>query len=183
MIDDGFLADIARQYNEHVAAGRMPGPRIAEAEGVPVRRVHRWVGDARKRGMLPPGTPPGLCGGAIPKKPLGTAGLNVCENIRRIRAVRGLSLRALSAELKKIGYTLSPDAINKIENGRAHTPGTGQPGQFRRVSVDDLAAFAAAFGVAPAQLMEPPAECATCHGAPPPGFACTECGTTAEKES
>jgi len=30
---------------------------LAEANGVPVSTVHRWVKEARRRGFLPPGRP------------------------------------------------------------------------------------------------------------------------------
>ncbi|MFF7550926.1 hypothetical protein ACFZCU_46090 [Streptomyces canus] len=46
----------------------------------------------------------------------------------------------------------------------------------RRVDVDDLATLAQALQVSVAQMIEPPTECATCHGAPPPGFICAACG-------
>jgi hypothetical protein len=28
------------------------------------------------------------------------------------------------------------------------------------------------------ELLQPPADCETCHGAPPPGFICMECETS-----
>jgi hypothetical protein len=163
-IDDTFLADIARQYREHVAVGTMPAPAIAATEDATVASVHRWVREARKRGMLPPGTPPGLCGGAHVKKPLGAAGDNVRWNVLRLRTERRLSTPRLSAALKELDRPIAATGITKIEKGD------------RRVDVDDLVALAAALSVTPVQLLEPPTECATCHGTPPPGFACTACG-------
>lgn len=50
-----FLAAIAAQYNAATAEGRPPAPPIAAAYGVPVATVHRWVSEARKKGVLPPG--------------------------------------------------------------------------------------------------------------------------------
>lgn len=49
----------------------------------------------------------------------------------------------------------------------------------RHVDVDDLVAFAAILGLTSGELLEPPAECETCHGAPPAAFMCMECETTA----
>ena len=163
---DDFLAGIAHRYSELVDVGRMPAPAIAEAEGVPVRTVHRWVYEARKRGMLPPGTPAGLCGGAVPKKPLGGTGDNVRHNVKRLREGRHLTYVRLSGLLADHGRPMPVLSLRRIEAGE------------RRVDVDDLAALAAVFSVTPAFLLEPPPECGTCRGAPPPGFTCTECDTT-----
>jgi hypothetical protein len=52
-----FLASIAEQYKTHVAERKPPAPRIAEAEGAPVATVRRWIFEARKVGLLPPGHP------------------------------------------------------------------------------------------------------------------------------
>ncbi|MFE7980594.1 helix-turn-helix domain-containing protein [Streptomyces cellulosae] len=81
---------------------------------------------------------------------VGPTGRAVAANVKRLRKARGLSLRALSAELKARGRTLSADALNKIENG-AEPDGRG----VRRVDVDDLAALAVVFGVSPAALLVP----------------------------
>ena len=43
------------------------------------------------------------------------------------------------------------------------------------MDVDDLAALAGAFGVAPAQLLAPWV-CETCDGEPAPRFTCRDCG-------
>lgn len=66
-----------------------------------------------------------------------------------------MSLRALSAELKKMGRSLSADAINKIENGRTLEPGAKVPKQIRRADVDDLMALAIVLGVNPSSLLLP----------------------------
>ncbi|MFF7260652.1 helix-turn-helix domain-containing protein [Streptomyces sp. NPDC008159] len=79
----------------------------------------------------------------------------VADNVRRLRTARGLSLRALSDELKKAGHALSADALNKIENGRTPAPGTEEPKQVRRVDVDDLVALAQALRVSPKSLLLP----------------------------
>lgn len=56
-ITDDFLRDVADAYRWFTNAKQPPAPAIAEMADVPVRRVHRWVSDARKRGFLPPGRP------------------------------------------------------------------------------------------------------------------------------
>ncbi|MFF6966046.1 hypothetical protein ACFY9G_22120 [Streptomyces anthocyanicus] len=68
-----------------------------------------------------------------------------------------MSLRALSAELKKQGRALGADALNKIENGRPLDPGEDERGrQIRRVDVDDLVALALALQVSPTAFLLPP---------------------------
>lgn len=56
-ITEGFLKSVASAYLWLTSAGLRPAPGIAEMAGVPVRTVHRWVSDARKRGILPPARP------------------------------------------------------------------------------------------------------------------------------
>lgn len=53
-ITDEFLQDVAEAYRWLASANRPPAPGIAELSGAPVRTVHRWVYEARKRGILPP---------------------------------------------------------------------------------------------------------------------------------
>ena len=168
---ESFLADIARQYREHVDAGRMPAPAIAVAEDAPVRTVHRWVYQARKMGLLAPGTPPGLCGGKVTPRPLGSAGEQVARNMKLIREAHRLTYVELAAHLVEAGRPIPVLGLRRIEKGE------------RRVDVDDLIAIASILGVRPESLWAPLPECETCHGAPPPGFACTECGTTTPKEA
>ncbi|MFJ8852329.1 helix-turn-helix domain-containing protein [Streptomyces sp. NPDC102437] len=86
---------------------------------------------------------------------LGPTSRVVADNIRRLREARGLSLRALSADLKRRGHSLSADALNKIENGRTHEGGAEPPKNVRRIDVDDLIALAAALGVNPNALLLP----------------------------
>lgn len=82
---------------------------------------------------------------------LSASGRAVAANVKRLRAARGMSLRALSEALGKVGRSLSQDAINKIENGSEQ----GTTKQIRRVDVDDLVALAIALGVSPATLLLP----------------------------
>ncbi|WTK98740.1 helix-turn-helix domain-containing protein [Streptomyces sp. NBC_01508] len=81
---------------------------------------------------------------------LGPTGRTVAANVKRLREARGLTLRALSAELRERGRPLSADALNKIENG-AHQDERA----VRRVDADDLMALATAFGVGPLALLLP----------------------------
>ena len=53
-LTDEHLQDVAKAYRWNTNANRPPAPAIAEAAGVPVRTVHRWIYEARKRGILPP---------------------------------------------------------------------------------------------------------------------------------
>jgi len=56
-LTEDFFKAMADVYLWVTAAGRHPAPVIAEMVGVPVRRVHRWIYEARKRGLLPPAMP------------------------------------------------------------------------------------------------------------------------------
>lgn len=78
-------------------------------------------------------------------------GRTVAANVKRLRAARGMSLRALSEALDGVGRKLSQDAINKIENGAEKDTAK----QIRRVDVDDLIALAAVLRVNPSALMLP----------------------------
>lgn len=53
-LTEDFLNDVADAYRWFTAAGRPPAPSISETSKVPVRTVHRWIYEARKRGILPP---------------------------------------------------------------------------------------------------------------------------------
>lgn len=62
-------------------------------------------------------------------------------------------MRRLSGNLAARGWSLSADAINKIENGRELQAGTPTPKQIRRVSVDDLVALAVVLDVTTDELL------------------------------
>lgn len=53
-LTDEYLQDVAQAYRWLTDANQSPAPAIADMAGVPVRTVHRWVYEARKRGILPP---------------------------------------------------------------------------------------------------------------------------------
>jgi hypothetical protein len=55
-ITDEFLVHVASAYAQAVGEGS-PAKVIAEQAKVPIRTVHGWISQARKRGHLPPGRP------------------------------------------------------------------------------------------------------------------------------
>lgn len=87
----------------------------------------------------------------------------VGANVRRVREVRGMSMRDLAAALKEADWPIYASGIGRLENGG------------RRIDVDDLVMIAKALDVPPIDLLEP-WECDVCHGQPPAGFACETCG-------
>lgn len=97
-------------------------------------------------------------------KALGATHRCLARNLVQLRYVQRISTTRLSEMLRERGHVIHASAITRIETGG------------RRVDVDDLAALAVALGVTPQRLMEEPGECETCHGEPPAGFACRECG-------
>lgn len=100
------------------------------------------------------------------RSPLGPAGHNVRRNIRRLREQRRWSYREVEERLARAGRTIPVLALSAIDTGERH------------VDVDDLVALAAVFDVGIEELLQPPADCETCHGAPPAGFMCMECETS-----
>jgi hypothetical protein len=59
---DGFYGDVAAAYHRAVLRRLAPAQTIAEANGVPVTTVHRWIREARRRGSLPPARGKGQAG-------------------------------------------------------------------------------------------------------------------------
>ena len=98
--------------------------------------------------------------------PLGPAGNNVRRNIRRLREQRQWSYREVEERLSRAGRPISTLGLSAIDTGE------------RRVDVDDLVALAGIFDLTVGELLLPPADCKTCHGAPPTGFICKECETS-----
>lgn len=76
----------------------------------------------------------------------GPTGETVAANIVRLRSIRRLTTRGLSAELRKHGRVIPPSAISRMESARRH------------VTVDDLTALAAIFDVSPSALLLPPVD-------------------------
>jgi transcriptional regulator with XRE-family HTH domain len=73
----------------------------------------------------------------------GPTGETVRQNVARLRAKRGLSLRALAAKTEESNRPLGHGSINQIEQGR------------RRVDVDDLMVLSVALGVSPLAILFP----------------------------
>jgi transcriptional regulator with XRE-family HTH domain len=93
----------------------------------------------------------------------------VGQNLKRLRAARGLSQRRLVALAQEKGFRLNHASYSRIELGR------NAKGGLRAVTVDELVAYATVLEVRPERLLEEPT-CLACCGAPPAGFACRECG-------
>lgn len=98
--------------------------------------------------------------------PLGPAGNNVRRNIRRLREHHRWSYREVEERLAQAGRAIPVLELSAIDTGERH------------VDVDDLVALATVFELSMEELLQPPAGCGTCHGAPPPGFMCMECETS-----
>jgi hypothetical protein len=81
-------------------------------------------------------------------RPLGPTGETVRSNIKRIRESQRIAVTELSAKMRDLGRPIPTLGIHRIEGGQ------------RRVDVDDLVAFAVAFGVSPATLLMPYVESA-----------------------
>jgi len=101
-----------------------------------------------------------------PRSPLGPAGNNLRRNIRRLREQRRWAYRDVEEHLARAGRAIPTLALSAIDTGE------------RSVDVDDLVALATVFGLGVEELLQPPADCDTCHGAPPAGFMCLECETS-----
>lgn len=54
---DAFYRHVAEVYSALARELRSPAGAMADANGVPVTTIHRWVKQARARGYLPPGHP------------------------------------------------------------------------------------------------------------------------------
>jgi hypothetical protein len=50
-----FYDTVAAVYRAHAAHANNPAGRIAEAANVPVKTVHGWIAECRRRGLLAPG--------------------------------------------------------------------------------------------------------------------------------
>jgi transcriptional regulator with XRE-family HTH domain len=78
-----------------------------------------------------------------------TVGQVFARRLSEIRQARGWSQQRLADELEAVGVTMDRAAIAKIERGRdAH-----QRDRARRVSIEELFAFAVALGVSPLTLL------------------------------
>lgn len=100
----------------------------------------------------------------------------IAANIVKLRRERGWNRQQLADRYAAIGHPdLTAPAIANIETGRP-----GKDGRRRRdVTVEEFLATCRAFE-APAVRLLPGlaeiAECASCRGKPPVGYACNRCG-------
>ncbi|WP_157472240.1 hypothetical protein [Frankia sp. EAN1pec] len=53
-LPDAFLEEVAGAYSALAQNGQKPAPVIAAEAEVPVTTVHRWIKEARRRGLLAP---------------------------------------------------------------------------------------------------------------------------------
>lgn len=51
---DSFYVDVAVAFSELAGRSKQPAGELAEANAVPVTTVHRWVKEARRRGLMAP---------------------------------------------------------------------------------------------------------------------------------
>jgi hypothetical protein len=155
------LAEVAEEYRTALERGeKAPATVVAGKRGVTVSAVNTWLHHARREGFDAPF-----------RLRRGGTSLIVRTNIRTLREQHRMTYEELSARLIELSHPIPAPRLQRLEIGD------------RRIDVDELAAFAKVFAVTPAQLLEPvpPPSCGTCHGTPPPGFACTECGTTTKE--
>lgn len=98
--------------------------------------------------------------------PTGTTAL-IASRVRTLRSARQWTAQRLADEMNHVGIDWNRGVVSKLETGRRES-----------VTVDELLGLAAALAVAPSALLPGVQwECGTCHGEPPPGFACRTCGT------
>ena len=67
-LDDVFYRDVARAYTEAAGQGLNPRQTLAVDTGSAPDTVARWVGEARRRGYLPPTTPGKVTAAGTPKE-------------------------------------------------------------------------------------------------------------------
>ena len=100
---------------------------------------------------------------AARSSPTTLAGI-VAAHVRRLRRAQGWTQSNTAARLADAGMVMGHTCLSKLESGE------------RTVTVDELAILAAVFDIADPWSLTVLPECATCHGAPPAGFTCNDCG-------
>lgn len=100
----------------------------------------------------------------------------VAARVRSLRQQRGWTVDQLAAALTETGHPINRAVITNIETGRPDKTGRCR----RSVTVDELCAFALVYGIGPEKLLAGPA-CPVCKDAPPPGFACLNCGANTDR--
>jgi transcriptional regulator with XRE-family HTH domain len=103
-------------------------------------------------------------------KRAGTADVSqrFADRARELRRNRGWTAQHLADRITAAGYAVSRSMIAYQET------------KPLRITLDQAAATARAFGVSLAVLIDD-APCPTCEDKPPTGFTCNGCGTTTKK--
>lgn len=83
------------------------------------------------------------------KNELGTTGITVAANVKRLREAQNLTYAEMARRLEAAGRPIPVLGLSRVENGT------------RRVDVDDLTALAVVLRVSPATLLMPEAETET----------------------
>lgn len=97
---------------------------------------------------------------------------NAIRRVRLLRKARGWSAQHLVDQLAVGGCPMGRSTLAGLENG-----------QRSHLTVDELCAFAAVFGVPVEHLLSQGPICPTCDDQPLAGFRCLSCGLgTAEVE-
>ena len=93
----------------------------------------------------------------------------VIRRVRQMRKERGWSAQRLVDLLADAEFSIGRSTIANIETGRRD-----------HLTVDELCALAAVFGVSVDHLVNGP-KCGACFDSPPHGFACLNCGATNDR--
>lgn len=88
----------------------------------------------------------------------------VATNIRTLRTARGWTVRDMQARCEKNGTLVNYSKISRFESRTLET-----------ITLSVLECIAAVFDTIPAELLTP-LDCQVCHGQPPAGFTCKNCG-------
>gem|GEM_PF-1028646 len=99
---DEFYRRVAQVYSWLAGRDRRPAKVLAEANGVPETTVHRWVKEARRRGLLGPGRRPGAGSG------IGVAPGSTVIYDPTSTEVKELARRARAGEISEVDIAEDP---------------------------------------------------------------------------
>lgn len=88
----------------------------------------------------------------------------VAANLRTLRTARGWTQHDMQAMCEKNGTSINYTKICRFETRALPT-----------ITLTELECIAHVFDTTPAELLVP-LDCAVCHGEPPAGFTCKNCG-------
>jgi transcriptional regulator with XRE-family HTH domain len=89
--------------------------------------------------------------------------------IKKMRQARGWSVQRVADAMNNNGHPIQRTTVAKIEIDNGENQ--------RHMTVDELCAFAAVFGVSIEQICGGAPLCMTCKDDPPEGFRCLACGS------